>query len=351
MGNDQIIIAFTKKGSLLAKKLSTHLKSTLRIPRRYLAEAEKQMGFNGSVTDQIQSAFAECSTLVLVMATGIAVRGIAPVLGNKQSDPAVLVIDEDGRFVISLLPGHLGNANQLAAAIAKYLKATPVITTALEVNELPSLEKLAQGYQLTVERPDLLPKFTGAILNDEPMVVWDHWGIDVAWPENVRLVKDELPQLSPEENMMVIIGHRELESFNATLSILPLRPKCLMVGIDIGEGISGARIIGAIRRYFREHYWSLRSIRSIHTFEQEPSNPGIDEACKELGIPLITFTKEQLPAAVPATKKKGVQMDADKMMDKCEAAAIFGIQNGKLIGSKQNLGQIKVAVAIDLERS
>ncbi len=351
MSNEQIIIAFTKKGSLLAKKLSAHLKTSLKIPRRYLNEAEKQIGFSGPVTEQIQNAFTMCSTLVLVMATGIAVRSIAPILSNKQSDPAVLVIDEEGRFVISLLPGHLGNANQLAGEIAKYLKATPVITTASEVNELPSLEKLAREYQLAVEHSGLLPKFTGAIINDQPVVVWDHWGIDLVWPENVRLVKDEPLQLAPEENMLVVIGHQEPVSSSSTLSIMALRPKCLTVGIDICEEVSGPRIIGAIRRYFREHFWSLRSVRAIQTFGQKQSRSGVDEACKELGIPLISLTNDQLPIVMSPSKKKGISVDTTKTLDKSEMAALIGIKNGKLIGTKQNLNQITIAVAIDFVRS
>jgi cobalamin biosynthesis protein CbiG len=349
MNNEQIIIAFTKKGSLLAKKLSTHLKASLRVPRRYLSEAEKQNGFSGLVTEQIQSAFTSFSTLVLIMATGIAVRSIAQVMGNEQSDPAVLVIDEEGRFVISLLPGYMGNANQLALEIAKHLKATPVITTAPEVNELPSLEKLAREYQLTVERPDLLSKFTGAIINDQPVVIWDHWGIDLVWPENVRLVKDDSLKLAPDENMLIIIGHRELEFSNPALSMITLRPKCLTVGIEIFEGVTGPRIIGAIRRYFREHFWSLRSIRTIQAFEQEHSNSGVDEACKELGIPLIILTDDQVPTLVPPAKKRGAPADPVKTLEKSEMAALIGTKNGKLIGTKQILNQISVAVAIDFE--
>ncbi len=350
MRNDQIIIAFTKKGSQLAKKLSAHFKASLKIPRRYLNESEKQNGFTGLVTEEIQSVFSECSILVLIMATGVAVRSIAPVIGNKQPEPAVLVIDEEGHFVISLLPGHLGNANKIAGEIAKYLKATPVITTASEVNELPSLERLAQEYKLTVEHGDLLPKFTGAIINDQPVVIWDHWGIDLAWPENVRLVKEESLGLAPDENMLVVIGHRELEFSNPSLSIIGLRPRCLIIGIDIAEGVLGPRIIGAIRRYFREHFWSLRSIKAVQTLGQGGANSGVEEACRELGVPFITLTDDQLSTLKPTVKKRGGSVDTLKTPpEKSEMAALIGAKNGKLIGFKQNLNQVAIAVAIDLD--
>jgi cobalt-precorrin 5A hydrolase len=300
--------------------------------------------------DEIQSAFGEYSALILIMATGIAVRSIVPVIRNKQVDPAVLVIDEEGRFVISLLSGHLGGANQLAIALAKHLKATPVITTASDINDLPSLDILAKEHNLRIDRPELLPKFAGAIVNDEPLVIWDHWGIDLTWPENVRLVKDKPPQFTSEENMLAIIGYRELESLIPGLWTLALRPSCLTVGVGCCQGISGTRITGAIRRYFREHYWSILSIRSINTIDLKGDEPGISEACKELGVPLITYTKEQLQKAMPGLKNSKFVFDTIGVGGVCEPAAILGTKNGKLIGPKQNLGQITVAVALDNSR-
>jgi Cobalamin biosynthesis protein CbiG len=345
LNNDKIIIALTKKGSVLAKKLSDHLKAEMRIPRRFVSEADQLAGFSCPVAEEIQSAFMVHSTLVLIMATGIAVRSIAPVLRNKQVDPAVLVIDEEGRFVISLLSGNWGGANQLAVDVAKYLKASAVITTPSDINELPSLDLLAKDYHLKIDRPELLLKFSGAIVNDEPLVVWDHWGIDLTWPENIRLVKDKPPQFTPEERMLLIIGYRELESMTPGLSILALRPSCLTVGIDCRQGVSGPRITGAIRRYFREHYWSIRCIRSVNIIDLKQDEPGINEACKELDIPLIPFTQSQLQKAMP--NLKNLQFGLDEI---CEPAAILGTKNGKLIGPKQNFGQITVAVALDDSR-
>ena len=121
------------------------------------------------MADEIQAAFTEVLRFNLNYGSGIAVRSIAPVLRNKQTDPAVLVIDEEGRFVISLLSGHLGGANQLTTSLAKHLKATAVITTASDINELPSLDLLAKEHKLEIDHPELLPKFAGAIVNGEPI--------------------------------------------------------------------------------------------------------------------------------------------------------------------------------------
>jgi cobalt-precorrin 5A hydrolase len=350
MEHDQIVIALTKKGSELAKKLAIHIKADLQVPHRFVTEEYLLPGFLGPVADEIQSAFAKYAALILIMATGIAVRSIAPVLQNKQTDPAVLVIDEEGRFVISLLSGHLGGANQLATTLAKYLKATAIITTASDINELPSLDLLAKEHKLEIDHPELLPKFSGAIVNGEPLVVWDHWGVELSWPENVRVVKDKLPQFTPEEKLLVIIGYQEAPSQVPGILTLALRPYCLAVGIGCCQGISGARIAGAIRRYFREHSWSTRSIRSINTIDLKEEEPGIIEACKELGVPMVTFTKEQLQKVMPGLKNSKFVFDTIGVGGVCEPSALMGTKNGKLIGPKLNMGQITVAVALDSSR-
>jgi cobalt-precorrin 5A hydrolase len=350
MNNDKMVIALTKKGAALAKRLAAHLSSDLRVPQRFVTEADHQPGFVGPVADEIQAAFAKYSALILIMATGIAIRSIAPVLRNKQTDPAVLVIDEEGRFVISLLSGHLGGANQLTTTLAKHLKATAVITTASDINELPSLDLLAKEYKLEIDHPELLPKFAGALVNGEALVVWDHWGIELAWPENVRVVKDKSPQFTAEEKLLVIIGYQETQNMAPGVSTLALRPACLMVGIGCCHGVAGARITGAIRRYFREHYWSIRSIRSIHTIDLKQEEPGIIETCKELGVPLLTYTKDQLQKVMPGLKNSQFVFDTTGVGGVCEPAAILGTKNGKLIGPKLNMGQITVAVALDSSR-
>ncbi|MGE5581491.1 MAG: cobalt-precorrin 5A hydrolase [Bacillota bacterium] len=350
MEKDYIVIALTKKGTELAKKLASHLKADIKVPRRFLTGDDQVPGYLGPVAEEIQAAFPKYSALILIMAAGIAVRSIAPVLKNKQTDPAVLVIDEEGRFVISLLSGHWGGANQLAAALAKFLKGTAVITTASDINELPSLDLLAKEQKMEIDRPDLLPKFSGAIVNGEPLVVWDHWGLELNWPENVRVVKEKPPQFTAEEKLLVIIGFKEAPVLPPGLNVLALRPRCLTVGIGCCKGVPGVRIGGAIRRYFREHYWSIRSLKAIATIDLKEEEPGLTEACKELEVPLVVFTREQLAKAMPGLKNSQFVLDTIGVGGVCEPAAILGAKNGKLIGAKQNLGQITVAVALDSSR-
>ena len=99
------------------------------------------------------------------MAAGIVVRGIAPHLRGKNLDPAVVVVDEAGQFAISLLSGHLGGANELAREVAQILQATPVITTASDVQGLPALDLAAVRAGLAIENPVAVRSVQMALLS------------------------------------------------------------------------------------------------------------------------------------------------------------------------------------------
>src|SRR5208283_281835 len=103
--------------------------------------------------------------LIFIMAAGIVVRTIALLLKDKRTDPGVVVLDEKGQFAISLLSGHLGGANALAAEIAEFMGGKAVITTASDVNDMPSLDLWAQQQDLTIDEWGLLPHAGTRLLN------------------------------------------------------------------------------------------------------------------------------------------------------------------------------------------
>ena len=109
----------------------------------------------------VQQAMADCGLIVFVGATGIAVRHIAPFLQGKQYDPAVLVVDEHARFVISLLSGHLGGANALAQQIAEGIGAQPVITTATDGRGAFAVDTWAKAHRCTVHEVDRIKYISG----------------------------------------------------------------------------------------------------------------------------------------------------------------------------------------------
>ncbi len=350
MKSDKIVIAITKNGSILGKKLAEYLKADLKIPSRFASKNELEYGYDRPVALEIQEAFNHYQVLVLIMATGIAVRSIAPVIVHKQIDPAVIVMDEAGKFAISLLSGHWGGANRLAEDLAKHTSGAAVITTASDVNNLPSLDLVAQKYRLKIENSEILPSFSGAVVNGDPVVIWDRWGIKETWPENVRVETGESLNLVDTEKFLVVIGYQEAVGIQTNIRMLALRPSNLVVGVGCCKGVPGTRVIGAIRRYFRERNWSVRCIHSLATIDLKADEPGLKAAAQELGVPLRVFTKEELESVMVGLKKSDFVELTVGVGGVCEPAAILGSNHGKLIGAKQNLNQITVAVGAFEER-
>src|SRR6185369_17333847 len=141
------VIAITRNGAQLGRKLRDGLGGTeLHVSGRYAGQAGKErLAFDpDQLREKIASLWKEFDGLVFIMATGIVVRMIAPLLESKETDPAVVVMDDAGRFAISLVSGHLGGANELAERCAFICGARAVITTATDANELPSFDMLAK---------------------------------------------------------------------------------------------------------------------------------------------------------------------------------------------------------------
>ena len=113
------------------------------------------------------------------MAAGIVVRTIAPLLKDKKTDPAVVVLDEQGKFAVSLVSGHLGGANELAREIARHLGGEAVITTASDVNDLPSIDLWARDNDLVIENWDVLPLVGTRYVNNGGLRVYTDIRLDL----------------------------------------------------------------------------------------------------------------------------------------------------------------------------
>ena len=161
----QIAIAgFTANGCVLAQKIANELEGARAWAPRRIAEEVGLPGFD-SVGAWAGDAFAQgCDGIVFVGACGIAVRAVAPYVAGKMHDPAVVCVDEAGRWAISLLSGHVGGANDLARRVARIVGATPVVTTATDVRGVFAIDEWAARCGLVIANPQLIKRVSGALL-------------------------------------------------------------------------------------------------------------------------------------------------------------------------------------------
>ncbi|MET7734474.1 precorrin-3B C(17)-methyltransferase [Streptomyces sp. NPDC005402] len=271
--------------------------------------------YDGPVGDGVRRAFAECEQLVCFLATGAVVRLIAPLLGDKTSDPGVVCVDEGGRFAVSLVGGHGGGANELAREVGELLGAEPVVTTATDAVGVPGLDTLGlpvEGAVAAVSR---------ALLDGEPVALHNESG----WP---------LPPLpvAPEGAYGIRVTDRLVELSEREVV---LRPPTLVVGVGASKGAPTEEVLELIEDSLREAGLSPRSVARLATVDAKAEEPGIVAAAERLGVPLLTHSAEEL-AAVEVPNPSDAPLAAVGTPSVAEAAAL--VQGGELLVPKRKSG-------------
>ncbi|MBT2411330.1 precorrin-3B C(17)-methyltransferase [Streptomyces sp. ISL-12] len=268
--------------------------------------------YEGPVADAVRAAFAECEQLVCFLATGAVVRLVAPLLADKRTDPGVVCVDEAGRFAVSLLGGHGGGANGLAAEVAGVLGAEPVVTTATDAVGVPGLDTLG----LPVEGD--VAGVTRALLDGEPVAL----RAEVSWP------LPPLP-LAAEGAYTVRVTDRLVEE---TAGEVVLRPPSLVVGVGASRGAPAEEVLGVVEGALREAGLSPASVARIATVDAKADEPGIVAAARRLGVPLVTYPAGEL-AGVEVPHPSDAPLAAVGTPSVAEAAAL--LHGGELLVPKR----------------
>ncbi|MFJ2155901.1 precorrin-3B C(17)-methyltransferase [Streptomyces sp. NPDC087856] len=268
--------------------------------------------YEGPVADAVRAAFAECEQLVCFLATGAVVRLIAPLLGDKRTDPGVVCVDEGGRFAVSLVGGHGGGANELAVEVGELLAARPVVTTATDAVGVPGLDTLGfpvEGDVAGVSR---------ALLDGEPVAL----DAELAWP---------LPPLKVSDHGSYVIRVTDRAVEPAEREVV-LRPPSLVVGVGASKGAPVDEVLGLVESAVRDAGLSLASLAQLATVDAKSEEPGIVETARRLGVPLVTYSAEEL-AAVEVPNPSDAPLAAVGTPSVAEAAALVG--GGELLVPKR----------------
>lgn len=261
------------------------------------------------LADFVAEIFGKFDALVFICATGIAVRVIAPHIVSKLSDPAVIVVDERGRNVISLLSGHVGGGNELALKIASALGANPVITTATDVAGKVAIDGLAGKLGLKPEPKDAIKAINSAVLRDEPVYL-------VAGGVRLNLV-----------------------------------PQKLVAGIGCRRGVSAEKIAGAVAEACAEIGQPVERISVLASVELKRDEAGLLEFAENSGVEVKFFSVEELAKKITEYKlseSKFVKA-ALGVGNVCEAAALCCVESARFALPKKSFGN-GVTVALVWEK-
>ena len=279
-----------------------------------------------------KEAFSDSDALIFVSSCGIAVRSIAPYIRSKTEDSAVIVTDETGRFVVSLLSGHIGGANALAEKVAAAIGAVPVITTATDANGRFSVDTWAKNNGFAIDNMRAAKTVSAAILEaDVPLAsVFPFFG--------------DLPNgIVPGHcgDVGILLSYKKEEPFQTTLRLVP---KCLSVGIGCRRGTSEEAIASAVAQVLDDNDLDARAVSCAASIDLKKDEAGLISYCADAGIPLSFYSAERLNEVTGEFTSSEFVKKTTGVDNVCERAAMIGAE--KLIVKKTEAGGVTVAVAL-----
>lgn len=284
--------------------------------------------------EENQAIFKENDALIFVGASGIAVRFIAPFLQNKCVDPAVLVLDELGKFVISLLSGHIGGANDLCLHIANKLHAIPVITTATDVNQKFSVDHFAMKNHLHLSSMKLAKEVSSKILEEEV-------GFFSDLPINGSIGKGLTSAITP---LGIYVSYKTTSPFLKTLHLIP---KILYVGIGCRKEIEMEKIETLFFSVLEEHHLDIQAIASIASISLKEKELGLLNFAQKYHFPITFYSSKELESVAGDFAASCFVKNITGVDNVCERSAMHGLKKGKIIVYKTIRDGVTIAIAAE----
>ncbi|WP_294412483.1 cobalt-precorrin 5A hydrolase [uncultured Ruminococcus sp.] len=280
--------------------------------------------------------------LVFICASGIAVRAIAPHISSKTTDPAVVVIDEDGRFAIPVLSGHIGGANALAVRLSELIGAQAAVTTATDTGGRFSPDSFAAANGLIITDMETAKLVASAVLSGERIGIISDYGF-INLPEDITE--------DTNCNIGLYIGAEDKKPFPVTLRLVP---KNVVIGIGCKRGTEFKTIDVLVRMALHNAKITMERVEKIATIDIKKDEQGLLQFCEKYGLELLTYTARELmetegnfSSSLFVKKVTGVDNVCERSAVKCSG--------GRLIIRKKAANGVTVAAAekpiiLDFER-
>lgn len=340
------ILAITKNGLNIGSKLTEIFPSWDLYAPSKLQNGKKISWYKESTSEKIVELFNNNKALICIFSLGAVIRLISSCLKDKKIDPAVLVIDDKANFVISVLSGHLGGANELTQTIAQKLNAVPVITTAADVNNTIAVDLLGKNLGWKIDDDSNVTRISAHMVNEEKIGVYQDAG-QTKWyerlPTNVTIFKslDELKKSNSRGYL--IISDKNIEDELKKDAVI-YRPPTLVIGIGLHWDTTKQTIEEGIKKTLNKFNLSHKSIARLASIKKPKDVKGLLDLGKEMEIPIEFVNREEL-AEISAPNPSDLVKSFEGTPSVSEAAAIK-VSKGDLIVEKQKFPpNLTIAIA------
>ena len=340
------VFSFSVRGAKLAVRVGEYLTSIgYDVKLATVAKYAEQVGQKPMLPDHnaaCKEVFDKCQTLVFVGAVGIAVRTIAPFIKSKLTDPAVISVDERGNFVIPLLAGHIGGANEISRCLAAALGATCCVTTATDVNGLFAVDEWAARNHMVLSSLKTAKDFAAALVDGQQAGLY--YDADFA-------VKSELPHnvvvdSAPAVGMAVTLD-KELQPFATTVRLLP---KIVHLGIGCRRNTPLEKIEALVLPELEKLKLDMRSVVALASVDLKKDEQGLLAFAKKYRLAAHFYTAEELNAVEGEFTPSAFVKSVVGVSNVCERSAVRDSNGGRLLLRKTSCDGVTLAVAAeDLE--
>jgi precorrin-4 C11-methyltransferase len=387
-----LIIAITKRGSQLALQLAPQINAEIAIPSKFAEILERGQSipnphspisnyqlpisnlqspisilYPDSALAEIRRRWLTYQQFVLIMPTGVAVRAIAPLIGHKSTDPAVICLDEAGRSIIPLLGGHQAGANTLAQHLAGLTGGYAAITTASDLQGKPALDhppgsEVGWGEAWRIHPASALTHASACLVNDDSLGVY----IDPTLPAAIR--QQALNWLAPADNLTVVgtLDDLDLDAYEAVLIIshrspgdhqlhllrkgVFYQPPVLVAGLGCKRDTPLSELRTALETTLQEANLSWASLAALATVDLKADEPGLRQLAADLGIPLKVIGSVELKALPEADRTEfspSAAQDKFGLPGVAEPCALLAAGPGSsLLTPKHSFARCTVAIAM-----
>ena len=345
------VLAITKNGVNIGGKLKELFPNwNVFVPSKLSNENKNITWYSEPTSDKIIELFKNSNALICLFSLGAVIRLIAPHLKDKKTDPAVIVIDDKTNFVISVLSGHIGGANELTQEISEKLNALPVITTAADVNKTIAVDLVGREFGWKIDDETTVTKISAHMVNAEPIGVFQQTG-NKKWykelPKNVTIYNSLEELKKSNSKAYLIISDTIIDNELAQESVI-YRPQSLVIGIGLHWDTTKDTIKDGIEHCLKKFNLSSKCIAKLVSIKKPEDVQGLIDLGKEMQIPVEYVNREELAEIItpnPSSTVKAFEGTASVS----EAAAIK-VSNGELIVEKQKFPpNLTIAIARKIE--
>ncbi|MFQ9717275.1 MAG: cobalt-precorrin 5A hydrolase [Blautia sp.] len=324
------IISFSLTGVTVAQRVQACWEEKGWETENVWKSAYLPQSLEDSVREWTARRFSDCELLVFVGACAIAVRSIAPFVKSKKTDPAVLVVDECGRYVISLLSGHLGGANEMALRLAEFLGAEAVVTTATDLHRQFAVDVFARQNRCEIFPMEEAKAFSAALLSGEAVGFYSDfpWGGEL--PRGVTAVESPDPAGNPEIGMALTV-RRDCKPFRKTVYVVP---KVVTAGVGCRKGSKEEAIGRMAEKAFQQAGIWPESLRQAASIDLKARESGILSWCEKKGIPFYTYSKEALMGQSGTFTPSAFVREVTGVENVCERSAVKAAKSGNIVQRK-----------------